>query len=199
MSLPPEVKTYRDLIAYQYAQLIGVAAGIDDHGFIFSKFYKLQAGEIEMSSLTKEDKYQLQEGVASCIYCGSEDDIGFDHIIPRSTGGPDTISNQVPACQSCNSSKGDRDVIDWFRNQSCPIPRLVWGKYLKHLYEHRKTEGTLDESLPNDERNRWEGAEVTRTVSKRIRKRYRDSSSETPISTGRSEPVNRSLSEFGAE
>jgi len=45
-----------------------------------------------------------------CAYCGRGlDEVGLltpDHVIPLSRGGSDYIQNILPACQSCNSSKG---------------------------------------------------------------------------------------------
>lgn len=174
MGLPDDsVETYRDLVYYQYAKLIAEAAGVDYEGFLWKKFWSLKKGEIEMSTITHEDKYQLQEGFNECIYCGAEGDTTFDHLVPLSEGGPDTISNQVPACQSCNSSKGTSDVIKWYKDRDEPIPRIVWGKYLKLLYEERTEDGTLDDPLPEEVVDKWVGMEVTRNVSKRIRKQYR--------------------------
>ena len=43
-----------------------------------------------------------------CQYCGSEDDLTFDHVIPRSRGGRTTWENIVTACAPCNLSKGGR-------------------------------------------------------------------------------------------
>lgn len=174
MGLPEDaVETYRDLIFYQYSRLIGEAAGVDNEGFMWKKFWDLKRGNIEMSAITKEDKYQLQEGFGECIYCGEKGETTFDHLIPLSKGGRDTISNQVPACRSCNSSKGARDVIEWFGERNEPMPRIVWGKYLKLLYENKKETEELDEPLPEEVEDKWVGMEVTRDVSKRIRKRYR--------------------------
>jgi len=34
-----------------------------------------------------------------------------EHVVPASSGGPDNLANYVPACMSCNSSKGDRHVL----------------------------------------------------------------------------------------
>lgn len=44
-----------------------------------------------------------------CAYCGKQPDkLTKDHVVPVVAGGPNTIGNIVPACQSCNSRKGPR-------------------------------------------------------------------------------------------
>ena len=43
-----------------------------------------------------------------CQYCGSRDDLTFDHVIPRSKGGNTTWGNVVTACSPCNLRKGGR-------------------------------------------------------------------------------------------
>ena len=44
----------------------------------------------------------------SCQYCGSRDDLTFDHLLPRSRGGRTTWENIVTACARCNLQKGGR-------------------------------------------------------------------------------------------
>ena len=44
----------------------------------------------------------------SCQYCGSGDDLTFDHLIPRSRGGRTTWENILTACAPCNLAKGGR-------------------------------------------------------------------------------------------
>ena len=44
----------------------------------------------------------------SCQYCGSGDELTFDHVIPRSRGGRTTWDNVVTACAPCNLLKGGR-------------------------------------------------------------------------------------------
>ena len=41
-----------------------------------------------------------------CQYCGSGEDLTFDHVIPRSKGGQTTWDNVVAACSPCNLTKG---------------------------------------------------------------------------------------------
>jgi 5-methylcytosine-specific restriction endonuclease McrA len=47
------------------------------------------------------DKFQ-------CQYCGSEDDLTFDHLVPRRFGGQTTWDNIVTACSPCNLRKGGK-------------------------------------------------------------------------------------------
>jgi 5-methylcytosine-specific restriction endonuclease McrA len=43
----------------------------------------------------------------ACQYCGSNDDLTFDHLVPRSRGGQTTWSNVVAACSPCNLRKAN--------------------------------------------------------------------------------------------
>lgn len=57
----------------------------------------------------------------TCAYCGGTVRKGQrltrDHLEPVSKGGRTIQSNIVPACGSCNSSKGAEDFKDWFMKQ----------------------------------------------------------------------------------
>jgi 5-methylcytosine-specific restriction endonuclease McrA len=44
----------------------------------------------------------------SCQYCGTAEDLTFDHVLPRSKGGRTTWENIVTACAPCNLKKGGR-------------------------------------------------------------------------------------------
>ncbi|MBL4740093.1 MAG: HNH endonuclease [Sneathiella sp.] len=41
-----------------------------------------------------------------CQYCGSPDDLTFDHVLPRRLGGQTTWQNITTACAPCNMKKG---------------------------------------------------------------------------------------------
>lgn len=58
-----------------------------------------------------------------CIYCGTEERITLDHLIPLSRGGNHTIGNLASACRSCNASKGNK----------LPIEFKVWRKKVMTL------------------------------------------------------------------
>lgn len=45
-----------------------------------------------------------------CHYCGKKPaKLEYDHVIPLTKNGGHTAANVVPACRSCNASKGDRE------------------------------------------------------------------------------------------
>lgn len=47
-----------------------------------------------------------------CAYCPALPTT-WDHVVPVSQGGLTEPGNIVPACGSCNSSKGTKDVLVW--------------------------------------------------------------------------------------
>lgn len=63
----------------------------------------------------------------ACFYCGKKNvPLTIDHIIPISAGGEHTPQNVVPACTTCNSSKGDKLIV--FNKQrlgQLPIPSII--------------------------------------------------------------------------
>lgn len=122
---PPAVKTVRDLIYWQYSKIISESAGIGEknYAFVMDRFKKLQAGGIEWSGSIRE--YILEREMPNqCIYCGSTENLSYDHIISRNRGGPDIPDNVVLACKSCNSSKGDKGVYEWFKlDRRYELPR----------------------------------------------------------------------------
>ncbi|EEA93715.1 MULTISPECIES: HNH endonuclease [Pseudovibrio] len=65
------------------------------------------------------DKFQ-------CQYCGSERDLTFDHLIPRSKGGLTTWDNVITACSPCNLRKANKSWQEMnMRPMQMPfIPRV---------------------------------------------------------------------------
>jgi 5-methylcytosine-specific restriction endonuclease McrA len=44
-----------------------------------------------------------------CRYCGSAQELHYDHVIPWSKGGANTVSNIQLLCGPCNRAKGAKD------------------------------------------------------------------------------------------
>lgn len=83
-----------------------------------------------------------------CWYCGKElppSELTIDHVFPRSKGGKNNMDNIIMACKSCNSSKGNMDLFEWYstvRKEWPPINVLV--HYLKNIYLYSKEHGLID-------------------------------------------------------
>lgn len=67
-----------------------------------------------------------------CAYCGSTERLTIDHAVPLSKGGSDVLGNLLPACMTCNCSKHDSDIKQWYKNQSF-YSKVRWKKIQQHL------------------------------------------------------------------
>jgi len=65
-----------------------------------------------VADLTREQWQEIKSFYDNrCVYCGNKfERLTQDHIIPVTKGGGYTFSNIVPACRSCNSRKGNREL-----------------------------------------------------------------------------------------
>jgi 5-methylcytosine-specific restriction endonuclease McrA len=74
-----------------------------------------------------------------CEYCGapadySSDTFTFDHIVPRSLGGPTTADNLALACFSCNQHKAMRlAALDPATGVSVPLFNPRQQKWDEHF------------------------------------------------------------------
>lgn len=75
---------------------------------------------------------------SNCAYCqrsllvDNEYIFDIEHFIARSQGGSDVIGNIVAACESCNSSKWQKDPYEWFKRQA-HWDEKRWKQILKVL------------------------------------------------------------------
>lgn len=53
-----------------------------------------------------------------CAYCGSEENLTIDHIIPQSKGGLDITKNVICCCKICNQNKGHAPWEEWYFSQN---------------------------------------------------------------------------------
>ena len=70
---------------------------------------------------------------------GNTKDRTIDHIEPISKGGEHEIWNMIPMDRSLNSSKNDKEMLDWYIKQPfCTAERLLkiynWQEYAKKKY-----------------------------------------------------------------
>jgi hypothetical protein len=89
------------------------------------------------SPLVRQQVWEITDG--RCIYCDVEmtrerdaerpnDCFEVDHIVAKSNGGPDHLSNYVPACHGCNTSKSAKSIFRFLANrQALPGLRVVGG------------------------------------------------------------------------
>jgi hypothetical protein len=143
---PSAVKTVRQIIYYQYAKIISEASGFSktDYGIIMNRWKKLCSGDIQWSTSVRE-WLKEKEHPNHCIYCGKEDKLTVEHILPRHCGGEDIPENVVMVCQSCNSSKGKKRLYEWRGlDAKDNHHRIAEGKYLKYLHHLHESRGTLD-------------------------------------------------------
>lgn len=86
----------------------------------------------------------------TCQYCGTREELTFDHVIPRSKGGLTTWDNVVAACSPCNLRKADRlpqeiemlpfqppfapSVSDLHRNGRLFPPNYLHDSWFDYLY-----------------------------------------------------------------
>jgi len=67
------------------------------------------------SNLTVEQWVNIKESFNNiCAYCGKELILTQEHFIPLSKGGEYSANNIIPSCQSCNSSKNNKDFFTWY-------------------------------------------------------------------------------------
>jgi hypothetical protein len=53
-------------------------------------------------------KWFMKNGFENCQICGVNDNLTFDHIVPRSWGGSNEMDNLCILCKKCNGTKGNR-------------------------------------------------------------------------------------------
>ena len=67
--------------------------------------------------LNVSSESQLNTAGAACVLIVAPTELQLDHLKPKSKGGSSLRSNLIPACQSCNHSKGSEHWLEWFERQ----------------------------------------------------------------------------------
>jgi len=89
--------------------------------FAVSLVYGVTTGRIQLRDVSLIRRYTgtsrppIPQGVKKavwardggrCVYCGDASNLEFDHVIPYSKGGADSVENLQILCRRCNRSKG---------------------------------------------------------------------------------------------
>jgi rubrerythrin len=138
---------------------MGEDAKKEAYGFITTTFRQLVNDEKRWSEILREDK-QLVEAEKRCVYCGSTENLQWEHIVPKSLLIKERcpacdkiqgIHNQIWSCKSCNSKKSTKGLYLFYREQhpeakklSDILPPLLENKYLKTMYYCHLCNGTLE-------------------------------------------------------
>ena len=83
-----------------------------------------------------------------CCYCGEKTDLTKDHIKPLVKGGKLTMTNVLPACKSCNSSKNDSEMVEWYKKQ-----KFYNSDKLKRINEYIEFAVDICDTFDNAEDN----------------------------------------------
>jgi hypothetical protein len=148
--------TAREKLIHAYANVAMAHTAITQGAEVYVKLHyairtryrrNLGSGKWKFGSITKDERQKLTLLPQACSYCGSRDRLSIDHLVPKARGGADRSENMVLACRSCNSSKGSRDLMEWYVIRAEFPPLLLLRRYLKLAYLHFEAQGMLDMPL----------------------------------------------------
>jgi len=75
------------------------------------KGIEYQQGELQGY---EQKEYLLEKWGRKCAYCGKKDvPLEVEHIVPKSRGGTDRISNLTISCSKCNQRKGNKTAEEF--------------------------------------------------------------------------------------
>lgn len=70
-------------------------------------------------------EYLLEKFQRRCVYCGKTDvALNIDHVIPKSKGGSDRISNLVLSCVECNQAKSNQTLEDFLKDRPKVLKKI---------------------------------------------------------------------------
>jgi len=77
--------------------------------------FEYQQGELAGYELRE---YMLEKWYRKCAYCGATDtQLEIEHIVPKSKGGSNRVSNLTLSCTKCNQKKGNKPIEQFLKNQ----------------------------------------------------------------------------------
>ncbi|WP_036488234.1 RNA-guided endonuclease IscB [Myxosarcina sp. GI1] len=94
---------------------------------------KLQQPEIEGAQYQQGTLYQyevkeylLEKWSRTCAYCDAKNvPLEVEHIVPKSRGGSNRVSNLTLACVPCNQAKSNRDIKDFLADKPDLLSKIL--------------------------------------------------------------------------
>lgn len=98
-----------------------------------------EAAKLDKGAATPSDLRRLfVRADGRCVYCSSKPrSLTIDHYVPIASGGKHKVSNLVPACKPCNSSKGAREPEEWIETR-----RGIQGLARVHVFLSKKSDAS---------------------------------------------------------
>lgn len=147
------LNTVAELIYWSYANLAmahdGINRGIPTYDrtsfMIRSRLYNgLLTGKYQIGTLFDDERWKMENG-ARCVYCGAKELLSVDHLFPRFKGGEDDPENLICCCKSCNSSKREKDLMQWHKERGQFPSVMVLRRFLKLVYKYCQTQGIMEQ------------------------------------------------------
>lgn len=70
-------------------------------------------------------EYLLEKWGRKCAYCDAENvPLEVEHVVPKSKGGTDRVSNLTVACRECNQRKGNRSIEEFLARDPERLKRI---------------------------------------------------------------------------
>lgn len=120
-------------------------------------------------------EYLLEKFNRTCVYCGKKNvPLEIEHVVPKSKGGTNRVSNLVIACHGCNQAKSNLSVEQFLKGKPEVLKRLKTQlkKSLKDAAAINVIRYAIGDVLKNSglPTTFWSGA---RTKKNRIFQEYR--------------------------
>ena len=111
----------------RYAPITGFSLELNK--FDTQKLENSEISGVEYQKGTLHDynvwEYLLERDDRTCQYCGAKNmPLERDHIIPKSRGGSNRVSNLVVACHSCNQKKGNMNAEEFLKDKPEKLKKI---------------------------------------------------------------------------
>jgi len=132
--LPPSIQSRLDNIVSWFKRLRSWCPIKEIHiehvNFDTQKMQNPEISGIEYQQGTLQGvevrQYLLDKWGRKCAYCGKTGvSLQVEHIIPKSNGGTNKISNLTLACESCNQKKGANTVQEFLKGKPAVLKKIL--------------------------------------------------------------------------